>query len=81
MPFMKGMYAAADDLPGLRIVYISSMEASDSIAKATVWLMLAILAGAFDLRTVLIISFAIAGLASLGVMRERFAVYNVRQKA
>lgn len=81
MPFMKGIYAAADDLPGLRIVYISVMEASDSIAKATVWLFLAILATTFDLKSVLFVSFAIAGLASLGIIRERFAVYNTAQKA
>lgn len=81
MPFMKGMYSAADDLPGLRIVYISSMEAMNSIAKATVWFFLAILATTFDLKTVLFIAFAIAGLASLGITAERFAVYNTKQKA
>lgn len=81
MPFMKGIYTAADDLPGLRIVYIASMEASDSIAKMTVWFFLAILATAFDLRSVLFISFAIAAFASLGVMKERFAVYNTGKKA
>jgi MFS family permease len=81
MPFMKGVYTAADDLPGLRIVYIASMEASNSIAKATIWLFLAILATTFDLRSVLFVSFAIAGLASLGIMKERFAVYNTKQKA
>lgn len=80
MPFMKGMYAAADDLPGLRIVYLASIEAMGSIAKATVWFMLAILATTFALHTVLLVGFAIAGLASLGITRERFAVYNTRQK-
>ena len=81
MPFIKGIYSAADDLPGLRIVYISSLEAIDSIAKATVWFFLAILATAFELKTVLFIAFAIAGVASLGIMQERFAVYNTKQKA
>jgi MFS family permease len=81
MPYMKGVYAAADDLPGLRIVYLSSLEAFGSIAKATVWFILAILATTFALNTVLFIGFAIAGLASLGITKERFAVYNTRQKA
>lgn len=81
MPFMKGIYSEADDLPGLRIVYICSMEASDSIAKGTVWFFLAILATAFDLRSVLYVSFAIAAIASLGIMKERFAVYNTGKKA
>lgn len=76
MPFMKGLYAAADDLPGHRIVYIASMECSSCIVKATVWLMLALLATIFSLQTVLIISFFVAAAASLGITKERFAVYN-----
>jgi hypothetical protein len=78
---MKGIYTAADDLPGLRIVYIASMEAIGSISKATIWLFLAILATTFDLKSVLFVSFAIAGVASLGIMKERFAVYNTVKKA
>lgn len=78
MPFLKGMYAAADDLPGYRIVYISSMESVASIAKGTVWLCLAILAAAFSLKVVLWISFVIAALASFGIMTEKFKVYNLR---
>lgn len=76
MPFMKGIYAAADDLPGYRIVYISSLEASGSIAKCTVWFFLAILATTLDLKTVLIVGFMIAAIASLGITKERFAIYN-----
>lgn len=79
MPFMKGMYAAADDLPGYRIVYISSMECAGSIVKGTVWLMLALLATIFSLQTVLVISFVVAALASLGITREKFAIYNHQQ--
>lgn len=79
MPFMKGVYSAADDLPGLRIVYLSSLEATGSIAKATVWFFLAILATALTLHAVLVVAFAIAGLASFGLTKERFAVYNVRK--
>lgn len=76
MPFMKGMYAAADDLPGLRIVYVSSLETMGSIAKATVWFILAILATVLSLKTVLFVAFAVAALASLGIMTEKFKVYN-----
>ncbi len=81
MPLMKGVYAAADDLPGFRIVYISSMEAVNSVVKGTVWFFLAILASTFDLRGVLYVAFAVAGIASLGITAERFAVYNTKQKA
>lgn len=76
MPFLKGVYAAADDLPGLRIVYISSLEAVSTVVKSGVWFSLALLALVFPLKTVLIISFIIAAAASIGVMQERFAVYN-----
>ena len=78
MPFIKGMYAAADDLPGYRIVYISSMESVASIAKGTIWFCLAILAATFSLQVVLWISFAVAAIASLGIMSERFKVYNLK---
>ncbi len=76
MPFTKGMYAAADDLPGFRIVYLASLEAVGSVSKATAWFMLALLASTFELKLVLFVSFAIAGIASLGIIKERFAVYN-----
>lgn len=76
MPFTKGMYAAADDLPGLRIVYISSMEAIASTVKATTWFVLALLATTLSLKVVLLVSFAIAAVASLGITTERFKVYN-----
>ncbi len=81
MPFMKGIYAAADDLPGQRIVYLASMEATNSIAKATVWFMLAILATTFAMKTVIFVGFAVAILASLLIMKERFAVYNTKQRS
>ncbi len=76
MPFTKGMYAAADDLPGQRIVYVASLEVIASVVKATAWFFLALLALVFSLKTVLLISFAIAALASLGITSERFKVYN-----
>jgi hypothetical protein len=79
MPFMKGMYAAADDLPGYRIVYIATLESIGSIMKATVWFMLALLATVFSLKIVLVIAFLLAAVASLGITRERFAVYNHKQ--
>ncbi len=81
MPATKGIYAAADDLPGLRIVYVSSLEALGSIAKGTIWFLLAILATVFALKTVLFIGFAIAGIASLGIMLERYEVYNTGKRA
>ncbi len=78
MPFIKGVYAAADDLPGYRIVYIATLESVSSIAKATSWFFLALLATVLSLKTVLAIGFIIAAVASLGITKERFAIYNRR---
>lgn len=73
MPYLKGMYAAADDLPGLRIAYIMSMEWIGTISKGTVWFMLAIIsAGGVSGRTTVYIGFMIAAVASLFITVERF---------
>lgn len=73
MPYLKGMYAAADDLPGLRIAYIMTMEWMGSVCKGTVWFTLAILAaGGVPGRPVIYIGFALAAAASLFIPLERF---------
>lgn len=38
LPYSKGMYARADELPGLRIVYIIWMEAIGDAGKSLAWL-------------------------------------------
>lgn len=76
MPYTKGLYATADDLPGYRIVYVSVVECSNSISKAVLWFFLAILVTAIALKTVIFLAFVIAALSSLGIMTERFKVYN-----
>ncbi len=86
LPYTKGFYAAADDLPGFRIVYISSMEAMASIVKCTAWFLLALLATVWSAHTVLIIGFVIASIGSLIITTERFRAlspkrYNVGSKA
>lgn len=78
MPFLKGMYAAADDLPGYRIVYISSMEAIASVAKATVWFMLAILALGMNTYPIFVLCFAVAAAASVMIVSERFKALGTR---
>ncbi len=78
MPFLKGMYAAADDLPGYRIVYIASMESVASVMKSTVWFMLAILAHGMSVYSIFILSFAVAGVASLLIVTERFKALGAR---
>jgi len=72
MPFTKGMYAAADDLPGFRIVYIVAMESIASIAKATTWFILAILALTLTSYAVILVGFAVAAIASICIRQEHF---------
>jgi len=72
MPYTKGMYDAADDLPGHRIVYFVIMEMTSSIAKTVVWTILTILTTRFTDYTVLNIGFLIGAGASLLMMAERF---------
>jgi hypothetical protein len=78
MPFIKGMYAAADELPGHRIVYVVSMEMMASIVKSTVWFMLAILASGLSTYSVMVVGFVIAGSASLLIMTEQFKALKPR---
>lgn len=80
MPFIKGMYSAADDLPGHRIVYVVTMEAVTSVAKGTVWFMLAIGATAIHTHSILVIGFGIAGLASLVIMAEKFKALQPKRR-
>jgi hypothetical protein len=72
MPFVKGMYAAADEYPGFRIVYVVLMETVTSSIKGLFWLMLAILAAGFSDRTVIYIGFIFAAGGSMMILAERF---------
>lgn len=76
LPYLKGFYARPDELHGTRIVYISSMETFGSIAKATIWWLLAIMAGFMATKTVLIVGFVIAAAGSLLITHERFPAIN-----
>lgn len=81
MPYYKGLYDAADDLPGYRIVYITGVEWVASITKATAYWILVILSLAVSARSVMSAGFLIAAVASCVIMLERFraltpGVYN-----
>jgi MFS family permease len=79
MPFFKGVYAAADDLPGFRIVYIVSLEALSSIAKCTAWFMLALGAQVMSIRSILVVGFVLAAAASLAIMSEQFKALKLQK--
>lgn len=79
MPYMKGLYDAADDLPGHRIVYISTMEWFGSTAKGLVWWFLVLLTALFATKTVLTVGFFITAVASCLIMLERFKALDKRR--
>jgi Major Facilitator Superfamily len=72
MPFVKGMYDAADDLPGHRIVYFASMEFVASVVKGALWWGLVLLSTVTTSRALFGLGFAIAALASLLITTENF---------
>ena len=76
LPYLKGMYDAADDVPGYRIVYISSMESFASIVKATLWWLLTVLSIYVTGKPLFTVGFVVAAFASLGIMSERYKALN-----
>ncbi|CAN5717382.1 hypothetical protein BH23PAT2_BH23PAT2_04730 [soil metagenome] len=70
--YQKGLYDAADDLPGSRIVYISAMEASGSFIKALSWVVLLTLGYLVSFEFAMVMGFVLAGLANLLTITERF---------
>ncbi len=80
LPFFKGMYDAADDLPGHRIVYITSMEMLASMGKAMTYWFLTFMALMLGTHEVLSLAFVVAAVASLLVMSERFKALDTFRK-
>ena len=80
LPFMKGLYDAADQLPGHRIVYIVTLESLASFVKTIIWLHLYFLTSVLPARQVLIVGFIVASIASLLIMTERFPALAYTKK-
>ena len=78
MAYNKGMYAAADDLPGYRIAYFTYMEVISEFAKGAMWLGLAGLTVVLSDASSLKIAFAFTGIATLGIMLERYKALRHR---
>jgi MFS family permease len=76
MPFFKGIFDAADDLPGQRIVYLASMELFGSLTKGINCWLLVILAYYLEPMTVMVFGFTLAASVSLLAMTENFKALN-----
>lgn len=73
MPYLKGMYDAADDLPGRRIVYITAMEATGAAAKGILVTVAGLFAFSLGSGKEVFVGIFIAGaVASLAIMLERY---------
>lgn len=72
MPYVKGMYDAADDLPGHRIVYFVATEVFGNIGKASFYWLMYIASFLLEPYTLFCIIFACAAVASLTITTERF---------
>lgn len=73
MPFTKGMYDAADDHPGNRIVYIAAMESVGYFVRTIFYFAASLVAFMYSpSRQFFAGLFAVAAVASLIIMLERF---------
>lgn len=77
LPFFKGLYDAADELPGHRIVYIVVTETVGSVTKLLIWIHLYMFSQVLSAYQLLILGFAIAAIASLLITTERFKALRV----
>lgn len=77
IPFMKGMYDAADDLPERRIAYFTIMEIVASMTKLAAWVVLLLLALVYSPFIVMTTGFVMAAIASLLIMTERFKALDI----
>jgi len=80
MPYFKGMYDAADDHPGSRIVYVGLMELVSTFVRALFFAVVALCAYFIipDRGFFMVVFFA-AAIASLFMMTERFPALKPRR--
>ncbi len=73
IPFIKGRYDEADNVPGYRIVYFMYTEIAICIANVIMWGIIVILSYKVDAKLSLQIAFIIGGISSFALTRQRFA--------
>lgn len=72
MPLMKGIFDAADSLPGYRIAYLTALSVVDSISRLIFWLVVWLALGMFNDKNVFLATFIFAALCSIGILLERY---------
>ena len=82
MPYTKGLYDAADSVPGYRIVYLTLFDLVRMAGLFIFWLFSYFATFFISSNTLLFqIMFAIGALASLGVMLQRFPALQTTKGA
>lgn len=76
--YHKGMYDAADNHPGSRIVYVSIMELAGALSKAVIWLAMLLVGIYISFEVAFTLGFIIAGVASVITLVERFPALGKR---
>ena len=76
MPYLKGMFDAADEFSDQRIVYLTTMEMFSSMFKALNCWLLVILSLGLQPMQVMIAGFVIAAISSILIMSENFKALN-----
>lgn len=72
MPYTKGMYARADDLPGFRIVYIIMVEIAVDAGKVSLFLVAWALTFVMEPLHAIAVSFVVAGFLTLLIATQNF---------
>ncbi len=73
MPYTKGMYDAADQLPGHRIVYFCTLEAVGSFVRLVFYGVASLIAFYYGNSKAFFFGlFVVGSVASLVIMREKF---------
>lgn len=75
LPYTKGMFSQADDLPGYRIVYMTVMAISSALGAALICGIMAILAYNFEETLSLQLGFGVSALFTLTILTHGFRRY------
>lgn len=78
MPLMKGLYDAADSVPGYRIAYLVSINVVDSLSRLLFWVLVWIGLGFIGGKSLLVATFCLAAICSLCIVVERFPALRQR---
>lgn len=72
MPLIKGLFDAADSLPGYRIAYLSAISVVDSASRLVFWIVVWLAMNVYTDKSVLMATFVFAGICSIGILSERY---------